>query len=604
MGTTLPVLAQGWGEILLPKDLNSSSSDYAPSYNSFDKKLYFTSERDGGYASLYILQDSSVSKIKGKINQKNENQMYITFENNKTAYFSAFVSNGIQDVQKIFMSKFIKNSWQKGTLVGELDLGGFSSQPSISPNGKFIVFCASKKDNIFDTDLYISYLEEDKSWGKPISLDVLNTEDKEFTPNLVSEDSLIFASDGFGGKGGLDLFLSIKKNGTWQRPEPLTSLNSEFDDTDPCLMPNGDIYFTSNRNREKNNLDIYFAKKNYTQQSDDETEIKPEIYLNTFISNIRLRKIETRILQDFSPYFFYEKGKTKINNKFIDRNKLLFDLCRNYLLEKDKNLELTAWTASELELNQNSDYKNSKLIADQRISKIKEELSKFDNENRIKINYEYFNPKENPFLADVIKINSETEDFFLGASENSFEIIPDKLEIQIQSLPENKFDSSKIELSRTDGKIIYSSWKGKDDKKILINLSEFAEKLSDSEYLILHCQGIFGSEKSEFKSKLPILKSKTSSLAMVTEELNEKSKSIKLIIIENKTLNSQNLKNYLDKNISSGNKINIYYDSNNFSKVEILEKIINKKNFCKLISRKSNSKFPDNLEIEIEITRE
>jgi WD40-like Beta Propeller Repeat len=607
LGAKSRIYSQSWEEPVSITNLNSPADDYAPSYNRFDGKLYFTSERNSGNASFYIFQDSVVSKMRGNINQENENQMYVSFSSDKTAYYSAFVSNGIQYVQKIFVSKFIKNSWQKGTLVEKLDLGGFSSQPSISPNGEFIIFCASDKENIFDTDLYISYLEEDKSWGKPIGLDVLNTEDREFSPNLVSEDSLIFASDGFGGKGGLDLFLSIKKNEIWQRPEPLRSLNTEFDDTDPCLVPNGDIYFSSNRGGDKKDLNIYFAKKSSEENKTTYEEISPEIYLNTFISNIRLRKIETQKFRDFSPYFFYEKDETKINNKFTNRNKLLLTLCKDYLLATDKNLELTAWTASELELNKNSDYKNSKFTADERISRIKEKLSNSGEENRIKINYQYFDPKENPALGMVIKINPETLDFFSGANDEKFEIIPDKLEIQIQSLPEDKLDSGKIMLLSTNGEILSEVWLSKNDpptKKILVNLSEFAKKLSNSEYLILQCHGIFGTEESKFESKLPILKSKISSRGMLAENLNGESESIKLIIIDNKTLNSENLKNYLDKYISAGNKINIYYDSNNLSNVKIIEKLINQKNKVKLIARKSKSIFPESLEIEIEIIRE
>ncbi len=592
-------MAQGWQEASLPPGLNGPKNDYAPAYNKYDKKLYFTSERGGGNAHIYLFQDSVATALKGRINQEGKSSMYISFSDKNTAYYSAFVMGERQKVQKIFLSKFTKNSWQKGTEVTELDLGAFASQPSVSPLGDFIVFCATASESsIFDTDLYISYLEEGKSWGKPIALDVLNTEGRELTPHLWSQDSLFFASDGLGGKGGLELFLSVRKNELWQRPEPLHSLNTEFDESDPCLLPNGDIYFVSKRGND-NGLNIYFAQKDVDSSSEGNEPVVEDVYLSTFASNIRIRSVESKTIHDFNPYFFYEKGKSDLENKYAKENKRLVNLCLEFLKKQENSLEITAWTASEIELDRNENYKNSKFIADERISRIKEKLGKYA--GKIKINYEYFQTSDNYLLSEVIGISFEGEDFFVASKEKKYELLPDKLEIQIQSRAEDLLDSCKIELLTTNGNAIYSSWSNSDETKILIDLSAFGETLNLSEDLILKGKGVFGSHISEFKSKLPIFKSKISSSTLLNNI-----QSIKLIIIDDKTLNSQSLKNYLDKNISTGSKINIYYNP----KVKPIEKIakelkknLSENNQCKLIQSASKSGFVEGLQIELEIVK-
>jgi hypothetical protein len=67
-------------------------------------------------------------------------------------------------------------------------------------------------------------------------------------PHFVSDTVVIFASNAFGGLGGLDLFKSIKRNGAWTTPENLgSSINSAYDENFPFLAPDGiTLYFSSN----------------------------------------------------------------------------------------------------------------------------------------------------------------------------------------------------------------------------------------------------------------------------------------------------------------------------------------------------------------------
>lgn len=72
---------------------------------------------------------------------------------------------------------------------------------------------------------------------------------------------LIFSSNRAGGKGGFDLYASIKSlDGKWSSPEPIESLNSVGDEVFSAFSPNGDFYYSSDGRAGLGGLDIYKVK--------------------------------------------------------------------------------------------------------------------------------------------------------------------------------------------------------------------------------------------------------------------------------------------------------------------------------------------------------
>lgn len=95
--------------------------------------------------------------------------------------------------------------------------------------------------------------------GISYSLEGIEQSDgSEITPCFIGNDTLLFASNGYGGKGGFDLFVTRRRESQWLPPEPLSVLNSSSDDRDPCLLPNGDLLFISNR---AGSFDLYYAPR-------------------------------------------------------------------------------------------------------------------------------------------------------------------------------------------------------------------------------------------------------------------------------------------------------------------------------------------------------
>jgi len=109
-----------------------------------------------------------------------------------------------------------------------------------------------KGDSYGRNDLYVSFLQADSTWTKPLNLGkTINTSAIEDAPFLASDSkTLYFASDGFEGYGGTDIYMSRRLDDTWQNwsvPENLGPVvNSSHDESFFSLTASGkQVYFTS-----------------------------------------------------------------------------------------------------------------------------------------------------------------------------------------------------------------------------------------------------------------------------------------------------------------------------------------------------------------------
>ncbi len=140
--------------------------------------------------------------------------------------------------------------------------------PALSPDGQTLCFVSDIPGGYGGTDLYMCTLQvgtmQEETWSKPVNLgSVVNSFGNEMFPFLAENGDLYFASDGLPGYGGLDLFVSRKINGKWNRPENLGSpLNSSYDDFALILARDSvSGLFSSNRPGGLGIDDIYSFKK-------------------------------------------------------------------------------------------------------------------------------------------------------------------------------------------------------------------------------------------------------------------------------------------------------------------------------------------------------
>jgi len=420
-----------WAEPQNINILNSQEDDFAPCWNKYQNKLYFNSTKEGySYYYTTIFEDGIFSipeKLKGQLNQEKNNQAYITFESEEVAYISTFEQYSRQSLMNIFTSFFKKNEWTKPILLNNLATESFTGQATISPDNQFMIFVSNNGSEQGDTDFWISYKEGNGNWSEATPLNVLNTFGNELTPFLATSDTLYFASNGWGGLGGYDIFYSVFINGTWQKPYPLTDLNTEFDESDFTILPNGYAVFSSNRPGGLAGFDLYLTKRNTTEkdlEKKQEVEISISAQSTTVSYSIEKSKAALPIIPfiQYDPSFpdifninikseIFSSNHIQLNSpeEIAERNSLIFS---SFHLQVNSLKEIAERMVSNPGSNlifEGYFEKNKQLIIEEFLNNLINNLSKKYNISKDRFNYTF---KENKDITDIILIQSNSKELF------------------------------------------------------------------------------------------------------------------------------------------------------------------------------------------------
>lgn len=196
------------------------------------------------------------------------NQIYFTKA-------EARLGKGSQSQLAIYAAPLIRQK-RIGKAVQLLSGDTFSyAHPTISPNGKKLVFASNSPGSKGKMDLFITSRDSSGSWSKPVPLsENINTPLNEVFPHFQSDTALYFSSDGHEGMGGLDIFVSTFTNGKWTIPKNLrTPINSNRDDFGICFVNASKGYFSSGRTGGLGKDDIYGFVKLTELNDSNRTEI-------------------------------------------------------------------------------------------------------------------------------------------------------------------------------------------------------------------------------------------------------------------------------------------------------------------------------------------
>lgn len=274
-------------EIIPLKKVNSRTADFAPAWASDNyNEIIFTSTRDGStgkekdrwtdqnFSDLYssridrneqwstpILIDED-EMVNTKANEgapfmnSNFSTLYFTRCNNTPQQ-----SSGCQ----IFKSSRSGRSWSPPTPVqirgvDSLDIVG---HPTLSSDELIMYFAADRKGGFGGRDIWVALRDaKGQPFNRPLNLGpVINTLGDEIFPFLRNDTTLFFASNGQGGMGGLDIFMSaIDSAGNWGTPKNLKHpVNSTADDFSIIFHPTEERgFFASNRDNPKSIDNLYY----------------------------------------------------------------------------------------------------------------------------------------------------------------------------------------------------------------------------------------------------------------------------------------------------------------------------------------------------------
>lgn len=289
------------------ENINSTYSDFSPAILS--GKLLFTSSRPAAegdaingwtgekFGDLFIAGKTSSGTFANPIPFSKETNT-VAYEG--TATFSADGKNMFftrcQAAEKanqychIFFSTFDGISWSEPQRL-ELFPDSFNvGQPTISKSGKLLV--VSSDYNGFGGKDIFYFTKNDTGWSKPANASgTINTTSDEMFPWLDDKDNLYFASNGFSGMGGLDIFKAQRTKNGWALAENLKApINSGADDfgyiiekyrplnDKDTILKSG--YFASSRKGGKGSDDIYRFEELWL----NEYEVKGKVLAKKFES--------------------------------------------------------------------------------------------------------------------------------------------------------------------------------------------------------------------------------------------------------------------------------------------------------------------------------
>lgn len=274
-------------EVTNVKKINSREADFAPAYTTDNyNEIVFTSTREGATGKetdQWTGQNFSDLFI-AKIDRKDEWSEPVLFDQTETvntkgnegaAVFNSkfntiYFTKCPNDPQKesgcqIYKAKRTGRNWSEPEMVeiNGVDTMSTIGQPSISESELIIYFSGNRRNGIGGKDIWVAYRDtKSEPFGRPMNLgEMINTPGDEMFPFLRNDTTLFFASDGHGGMGGLDIFVTtIDTSGNWGKPKNLKyPMNSTSDDFGIVFHPTEEYGFlSSNRKGTRGMEDIWY----------------------------------------------------------------------------------------------------------------------------------------------------------------------------------------------------------------------------------------------------------------------------------------------------------------------------------------------------------
>lgn len=269
-------------EVTRIKKLNSRATEFGVAWTSNNyNEIIFSSTREGG-----------VTKEKDAITGQNFADFYTSRQNKQGEWEVAVLvdedvinstgSEGMPFMNKSFSTLYftrcpnhkkrisgcqIMKASRSGSMwsdpvvveiktIDSLDVIG---HPTLSSDELKLYFASERKNGMGGKDIWVSERESTgEKFGRPRNLsDIVNTVGDELYPYLRNDSTLYFSSNGHGGMGGLDIFVTtLDSSGEWTEPvnlkHPFNSIGNDYGITFHPTEERG--FFSSNRDT-KNGLD-------------------------------------------------------------------------------------------------------------------------------------------------------------------------------------------------------------------------------------------------------------------------------------------------------------------------------------------------------------
>jgi outer membrane protein OmpA-like peptidoglycan-associated protein len=264
--------------------INSPYSDYGSTVSN--STLVFASSRDTGsvfqrkhkwtnesFTCLYgskIEGDACLDALKyaTEINSKFHESSAVFSKDGQTMYFTRNNFNkgkkgkdaNRMTLLKIYRAQLVNGTWKNVTELPFNSNEFNTAHPALNPNETSLYFASDRPGGFGKSDLWQVEILADGNFGTPVNLgNNINTEGRETFPFMSKANELYFATDGYPGLGGLDIYQTELADSNWKKPQNIGSpANTSADDFGFYIDSDTQKGFlTSNREGGKGNDDIY-----------------------------------------------------------------------------------------------------------------------------------------------------------------------------------------------------------------------------------------------------------------------------------------------------------------------------------------------------------
>ena len=212
--------------------INSIDGEYAPVLSADSQRMYFCRNRDGDEDIYFadrapegwnfpqpIASLNTTGSHEAPLNISPDGSTLLMYDGGVVKYTERTATGW--SAAAPFFSADRRPDWQ-----------GMSA---ITADGRAVIFAARSIDcigarNEDNIDLFIAYRQADDQWGPPINLGTtLNTPFEDRSPFLHPDQrTLYFSSDGHGGFGELDVFVTRRKGDSWTEWTTPVNLGKEI----------------------------------------------------------------------------------------------------------------------------------------------------------------------------------------------------------------------------------------------------------------------------------------------------------------------------------------------------------------------------------------
>lgn len=178
--------------------------------------------------------------------------------------YTVQIGQGQQGQEDLYRSKCTEDGWEERSLIPNVNTSENEAAQSISADGKLLVFTVcNRREDYGSCDLYYSTKVNGK-WSKPKNIGTpINTKNWESQPTIApNSDAIYFVRGGARGQGDKNIFVSrLQIDGSWGTPEKVEELNTPYNESSPCLHPDGKtLYFSSDGHPGMGGFDLFVSR--------------------------------------------------------------------------------------------------------------------------------------------------------------------------------------------------------------------------------------------------------------------------------------------------------------------------------------------------------